>query len=89
MGIRPISLIGAEVQYVDFGNASDLSSNAVHQQAGAVYGMLYAPIPVPLFDVYAKAGLAWLRSTANTQIPNTTGQCQDAALRHVALYLLP
>jgi opacity protein-like surface antigen len=77
VGIRPISLIGAELQYVDFGDPSDRYGNDVHQQAGAVYGMLYAPIPIPSFDVYAKAGLAWLRSTANTQIANTNGPCQD------------
>jgi hypothetical protein len=75
-GIRPISLIGAEVQYVDFGNASDLSGNEVHQQAAAAYGMLYLPIPVPLFDVYAKAGLAWLRSAAHTQMYGTAPICQ-------------
>jgi opacity protein-like surface antigen len=77
VGIRPIPLIGAEVQYVFFGDPSDRYGNDVRQQAGAVYGMLYAPIPIPLFDVYAKAGLAWLRSTANTQIANTNGPCQD------------
>lgn len=28
--------------------------------------------------MYAKAGLAWLRSNANSQIFNTSGLCQDA-----------
>jgi len=76
-GLRPISLIGAEAEYVDFGNASDRAGNTVHQLAGAVYGMLYAPLPIPLFDVYAKAGLAWLRNTANTQIYSTAPICRE------------
>ncbi len=38
--------------------------------------MLYAPIPVPLFDVYAKAGVAWLRTSGNSQAFNTSGPCQ-------------
>jgi len=64
LGIRPVSLIGAQLQYVDFGDPSDSYGSDVHQEAGTVYGVLYAPILVPLFDVYAKAGLAWLRSHA-------------------------
>ncbi len=39
--------------------------------------MLYAPIPVPLFDVYAKAGVAWLRTNGDTQAFNTSGPCQQ------------
>jgi opacity protein-like surface antigen len=78
VGMRPIPLIGAELQYVDFGTPSDNNGNDVHQQAAAVYGLLYAPVPVPLFDVYAKAGLAWLRTNADTRIFATGGPCQDA-----------
>jgi hypothetical protein len=71
LGLRPISLLGAELDYLDFGHArfsSPLNSfgNALridaHPKATAIFGVIYAPIPIPLLDVYAKAGVARLQT---------------------------
>jgi opacity protein-like surface antigen len=78
VGLRPISVIGAEVEYVDFGHPSmsrytpilhllatetDASAKAV-----AVFALAYLPLPLPLFDVYAKAGLARLHTAVNASL---------------------
>jgi hypothetical protein len=78
-GLRPISWIGAEIEYIDFGKPR-VSHQAtlwpVHifgidyqadmrAKAAAAFGVLYAPIPVPLLDVYGKAGLARLQTNVN------------------------
>ncbi len=75
VGLRPISWVGAELAYVDFGHptatkgpppAFGLSYNAgLRAKAATAFGILYAPIPIPRFDMYAKAGLARLQTTVN------------------------
>ena len=55
------SLLGAELGYVDFGKATDVDSE-VHYKGISAFGLLYAPIPVPFLDIYAKAGLAKLNA---------------------------
>jgi opacity protein-like surface antigen len=69
-GIRPISLIGAELSYIDFGhprdhiNAVDTASTDVAEKGAAAFGMVY--LPVPVVDVFLKAGIARLQSTLNS-----------------------
>jgi opacity protein-like surface antigen len=66
IGARPISLVGAELAYVDFGHpstATALGSADASMKGAAAFGMLY--LPVPIVDVYLKAGLARLQSTLN------------------------
>jgi opacity protein-like surface antigen len=77
-GVRPLSLIGAEVAYVDFGHASRplgawpvgnftySAAGDVRLSGSAAFGILYLPIPV--VDVYAKAGMARLKTTANVTV---------------------
>jgi hypothetical protein len=75
LGLRPISWLGAELAYIDFGNPTasqgpppgfGLSYNAgLRAKAATGFGILYAPIPIPRFDLYAKAGLARLETTVN------------------------
>jgi|HubBroStandDraft_4_1064222.scaffolds.fasta_scaffold296417_2 hypothetical protein len=64
VGIRPISLLGAEISYIDFGhpngNIFSYPANASLKGAAA-FGILY--LPVPVIDVYVKAGVARLQST--------------------------
>ncbi len=67
-GIRPISLVGAELSYIDFGHPrgrfNGFPSNANVSEKGAdAFAVLY--LPVPVVDVFVKAGLARLQSTAN------------------------
>lgn len=64
VGIRALSLFGAELEYVDLGSASFSSSNGVRLDADlkstALFGLFWLPIPAPFVDVYAKAGYARL-----------------------------
>jgi opacity protein-like surface antigen len=79
VGARPISLVGAELAYFDFGHpraivgsiatpiigVSDVSGD-VAMKGSAAFGILY--LPVPILDVYVKAGLARIESTARTTV---------------------
>jgi opacity protein-like surface antigen len=68
-GIRPISLIGAELSYIDFGHPRDHISTVgtvstdVTEKGAAAFGVVYLPLPVPVVDVFLKAGIARLQST--------------------------
>jgi hypothetical protein len=68
VGIRPLSVVGGELEYLDFGNPSYTSGSAtgvVDSKAVAVFGLLYAPIPLPVFDLYGKLGAARLQTDVN------------------------
>src|SRR5256886_3373994 len=78
LGIRPLSIIGAEAEYLDFGSATGSANipatvttgglNATgnsHPKAPAVFAMGYLPIPLPYLDIFAKAGVAALKSSVN------------------------
>jgi opacity protein-like surface antigen len=73
IGIRPISLVGAEIEYADFGHPGEsvasvqglASHTDVSQKAGSLFGLVYLPLPVPILDVYGKAGFSELRTTVN------------------------
>jgi opacity protein-like surface antigen len=65
VGVRPIGVLGAELAYVDFGHPGHSNGTLVSDVAmkgETAFGMFYFPVPV--VDVYAKAGLARLQSTA-------------------------
>jgi hypothetical protein len=65
-GLRPISMIGGELEYMDFGHPSgSLGGHTADatMKGAAAFGVLY--LPVPVIDVFAKVGLARLRSTLN------------------------
>lgn len=81
-GIRPVSIFGAESEYVDFGSfngsatlAPGVATNginataATHSTAGALFAVGYLPLP-PSLDAFAKAGVAHLRTsvTANGEL---------------------
>ena len=70
VGARPISLLGAEVSYMDFGNPGrsffGYPANA-SMKGGSAFGMLY--LPVPIIDVYLKAGIASIHSTVSGSVP--------------------
>jgi opacity protein-like surface antigen len=69
-GIRPISPFGVEVSYVDFGHPTGLVGNGradVTMKGAAAFGVFY--LPIPIIDVYAKAGLARLESTVTGLTP--------------------
>jgi opacity protein-like surface antigen len=82
VGARPISLVAAELAYVDFGHPRvtglpGLTSVDVSMKGLTAFGMLY--LPVPVVDIYLKAGLARLDSRL-TVTACGVGLCQTARL---------
>jgi hypothetical protein len=69
VGIRPISLIGVEIAYDDFGHPNEqfgLSSTNVRMTGESAFGVLY--LPVPIVDIFLKAGIARIDSRTTTNI---------------------
>ncbi len=68
-GVRPVPLLAAEIAYVDLGHAHEelslqnASSADVRMKGATVFGILYLPLPV--VDLYVKAGLARLQTTTD------------------------
>ena len=70
IGVRPLSILGAELDYLDFGSAGypvgPLDSRAsVESKAWALYGLVYAPIPLPYLDIFGKAGAGHVQTYTN------------------------
>jgi hypothetical protein len=73
-GVRPISIIGAEFDYIDFGQPGNhFGYNSInyygydsHPRAAALFGVGYLPLPIPFFDVFGKAGVARLQTDVTT-----------------------
>lgn len=74
VGLRPMSLAGAEIEYLDFGRPSGTVgtiplvsavpiSADVKMKGAAAFGVLY--LPVPVVDIYLKAGLGRLQAIEN------------------------
>jgi hypothetical protein len=64
LGARPISLLGAELAYLDLGKPQGEAytfPESASIKGVAAFGVLY--LPVPLVDIYLKAGVARLEST--------------------------
>jgi len=75
-GWRPISLVSAEVEYVDFGGKSATYAPSpppytvdTKSHATAAYAVLYPPVPLPYLAVYGKVGVA--RVTQKTDVSCT------------------
>lgn len=56
-GLRVASMFGAELEYIDFGKP-DGEDAEVKLKGLAAFGLFYIPMPLPVLDIYAKAGLA-------------------------------
>jgi hypothetical protein len=75
IGVRPIPFLGAEVEYIDFGNtrsgalppfnANQFLGANVHDQAGALFAVGYLPLPIPWLEPFVKLGWAqmWERDS--------------------------
>jgi hypothetical protein len=65
-GIRPISIVGAELSYIDFGRPSGNLGAVpadVSLRGAAAFAVAY--LPVPIVDIVVKAGLARLQNTVS------------------------
>jgi opacity protein-like surface antigen len=66
VGFRPISFLGAEVSYLNLGHPSGSLASfpaSVSMKGEAAFAVLY--LPIPIIDVYAKAGVARIQSSAS------------------------
>jgi len=74
-GIRPISPLGVELEYIDFGNPSGPEVGGfgglsqAGQKAVALSGVGYIPLPVPFLSIYGKLGVAHLHTTTTENPP--------------------
>jgi len=63
-GLRPLPFVGAELQYIDFGNPNAREgSYQVSSLARAPAAFVTGTVPLPFVDLYAKAGLGRLHTT--------------------------
>lgn len=92
VGWRPVSLLGFEASYRDFGSETAMASTQftgytatytgrVHATATTLQGLLYAPIPLPFLDVYGKVGYSRLshRTSIDTQCSPAGTLCDALA----------
>jgi opacity protein-like surface antigen len=82
VGMRAISVLGGELEYVDLGRpAGILSSLPAHASAKgtAAFGLLYLPIPLPILDIYGKVGVSRLQTAlhGNLVTPGCTTACSS------------
>ncbi len=68
VGVRPISLFGAELAYIDLGDPTgqlgQQPNGDVSTKGGAAFGVLY--LPVPVVDVFLKAGVSRLQNAIHS-----------------------
>jgi hypothetical protein len=72
-GFRPLDLLAVEANYIDLGDESrnlGLANGTADAKAFAAFGMLF--LPIPIVDVYAKAGLARWKLDGRVNGGNTT-----------------
>jgi opacity protein-like surface antigen len=70
IGMRAFSLLGTELAYIDFGHPNGTLESKpadLNMKGAAAFGVLY--LPVPIVDIYAKAGLARIQSRLNGYAP--------------------
>jgi opacity protein-like surface antigen len=80
IGVRPLSWLGSELEYIDFGAAHIGASTGpsyglpaptefygadANARAGALFAVGYLPLAVNWMDVFGKVGYAYLRTSAS------------------------
>ena len=81
LGGRFVSVFGAELDYLNFGKPSGGGAEAKYK-ALAGFGMFYVPLPLPILDIYAKAGVARLDS--NLRVNTSSFSTKDTKLAYGA-----
>jgi len=73
-GFRPISPLGVEFEYINFGDPTAGTNSAlgglrqVDEKALALFGVGYLPLPAPFLTLYGKFGISRLHMTT-TEVP--------------------
>jgi Outer membrane protein beta-barrel domain len=82
-GLRPISLLAVEADYIDLGSQSKTAtgidtttSTHLSYKAFAGYAVGYVPIPVPYLDVFGKVGVARWTSSGSSSFTVASGPSQ-------------
>jgi len=71
-GIRALSFLGAQIEYVDLGHPSTTQAGIeadASVKGAAAYGMVYLPMGLPFLDLYGEGGVARLQTTLNGALP--------------------
>jgi hypothetical protein len=79
-GVRPLNWLAGEADYIDLGSGNSSSTSpagnvSAHADgnAWAVYGVGFLPIPLPIVDVFGKAGFAHWNLSGNVNSPLSPG----------------
>src|SRR5215469_10061182 len=76
VGVRPLNWLAAEADYIDLGSGSSSTggvSTHADGSAWAVYGVGFLPIPLPIVEIYGKAGFAHWNLNGNVNSPLSPG----------------
>lgn len=76
-GFRPLKLLAVELSYTDLGSAN---SGAVSAHTKALSGFVLGFLPLPVIDIYGKAGLASWRTDASAPTLSWRPSGNDLAL---------
>ena len=83
-GVRPLDWLAAEMDYIDLGSGSSSTSSSAGNvtahadgKALAAYAVGFLPIPLPVVDVYGKAGLARWKLNGDVNSPGVAGKSLD------------
>jgi Outer membrane protein beta-barrel domain len=94
VGVRPIPFVGAEFEYIDFGQPdthhgyydTNYYGYDSHPRASTLFAVGYLPLGLPFLDIFGKAGVARLEtdvtSTVTPPCPTGTGCAPSYSERH-------
>ncbi len=79
-GVRPLNWLAAEADYIDLGSGSSTTNTAAGSvgahadgSALAAYAVGFLPIPLPVVDIFGKAGFAHWKLNGNVSSPVSPG----------------
>jgi hypothetical protein len=74
-GVRPLNWLAAEADYIDLGSSSGTnsagSSGTTNGSAFAAYAVGFLPIPLPIVDIFGKAGFARWKYDGSVNLPGS------------------
>jgi opacity protein-like surface antigen len=93
IGVRPIPILGAEAEYIDFGHSrlgvgppysvgaatQQFLGGEAHDQAAAVFAVGYLPVPIPWLEPFAKLGWGQIWEHGHYESVTATGSTINQA----------